>query len=227
VASRNTEERRAARPGSLSESRRYAPAWLRARARLAPESLIQSPPWVRSVFDRTWAPMEALAQQIDPLPQHLWRYLLQRSGGFVSIGRGESRYVPGPGSVRHRPVHNVALVSAKDLAERNERPLHVIGHLIDHYLGCGGIPDGPWLSAGKGMTATWQQAGARLLPLFDLGYGVDEVAQADVRDYFAQSLAIYCLDRQRLNVADPQIYKWFRSTLWDEAFWRAQEEEEG
>jgi hypothetical protein len=52
-----------------------------------------------------------------------------------------------------------------------------------------------------------------------LGYGVDEVAQSHPRDYFAQSLALYCRDRGRLNVADPQIYRWFRSTLWNKAFW--------
>ena len=65
----------------------------------------------------------------------------------------------------------------------------------------------------------WKEAGARLPGLFALGYGVDEVAQSSIREYFAQSLAFYCQDRRRLNVADPQIHKWFRSTLWDEAFW--------
>ena len=67
----------------------------------------------------------------------------------------------------------------------------------------------------------WQEAGQRLLHLYALGYAIDDIARASVQDYFAQSLALYCTDRQRLNVADPQIDKWFRSTLWDEAFWRA------
>lgn len=71
------------------------------------------------------------------------------------------------------------------------------------------------------MVPRWREAGRRLEHLFALGYAVDSVAQASVRDYFAQSLALYCRDRQRLNIADPQIDKWFRSTLWDEAFWRA------
>jgi hypothetical protein len=65
----------------------------------------------------------------------------------------------------------------------------------------------------------WREAGARLQRLFALGYGVDKVTRSNIRDYFAQSLALYCLDRQRLNVADPQICKWFRSTLWNQAFW--------
>jgi hypothetical protein len=110
-------------------------------------------------------------------------------------------------------VENVAYVSVKDLARGNEQPLHVVGHLIDHYLGCDGDLEGSWLSGGGGVTPSWQQAGERLMRLFSLGYGIDEVARSSVRDYFAQSLAIYCQDRQRLNVADPQICKWFRSTL--------------
>ena len=57
-----------------------------------------------------------------------------------------------------------------------------------------------------------------LTRLFALGYGVDEIARANVRDYFAQSLALYCRERQRLNVADPQVVKWFRTTLWQAGF---------
>jgi hypothetical protein len=193
--------------------------WLHARARLAPDLLARSPGWVRGVFDHAWAPMQALARQIEPLPAGLWDFLLSCPGGFALIVPGESRYAPGPAAIRDRTVHNVAYLSAADLARDNERPLHVLGHLIDHHLGCGGEPDGPWLSDGAGVTQRWGEAGARLPRLFALGYGVDEIAGANVRDYFAQSLALYCRDRQRLNVADPQIDKWFRSTLWNETFW--------
>jgi hypothetical protein len=186
-----------------------------------PGLLVQAPPWVRGVFDHTWAPMEALAQQLRPLPSALWGYLSDCAGGFAAISTGESRYVPGPAAIGQQQVCNAALLSVEDLARNNERPLHVIGHLVDHYLGCQGTADGPWLSEGGGETLGWQQAGNHLLRLFTLGYGVDEVALSSVRDYFAQSLAIYCRDRQRLNVADPQIHKWLRSTLWNKAFWRA------
>ena len=185
-----------------------------------PDLLTRSSPRVRGVFDHAWAPIKILAQQVGCLPVALWEYLLSCTGGFVTICGGESRYVPGPATIRRQRVHNVAFVSVSDLAGDNEQPLHVLGHLIDHYLGCGGEANGDWLSEGGGVTPAWQQAGARLPRLFALGYGVDEIAESGVRDYFAQSLAIYCGDRRRLNVADPQIYRWFRSTLWNEAFWR-------
>jgi hypothetical protein len=186
-----------------------------------PQLLVQASPWVRDVFDHAWAPMRAFARQLCGLPPALWDYLLSCAGGFVAISGGESRYVPGPGIIRHRKVHNVAFVSVEDLAADNERPLHVIGHLVDHHLGCGGEPEGLWLSEGGGVMTRWREAGGRLQGLFALGYGLDGVARANERDYFAQSLAIYCRDRQRLNIADPQITRWFRSTLCSDAFWQS------
>jgi hypothetical protein len=114
----------------------------------------------------------------------------------------------------------VGFVSVKDLAANNEVPLRTIGHLIDHYLGCAGQPDSHWLSEGGGVTTHWREAGARLHRIFALGYGIDELARSNIRNYFAQSMALYCLDRRRFNVADPQICKWLRATLWNPASWR-------
>jgi hypothetical protein len=187
-----------------------------------PNLLNQAPAWVRSVFDHSWAPMEALADQLSCLPAGLWDCLLSWDSGFVAICTGESRYTLGAATIRHQAVQHVAYVSLEDLAKESIRPLHVLGHLIDHHLGCAGQADGPWLSEGGGVREHWQRAGARIPRLFALGYAVDEHAQSNVRDYFAQSLALYCRDRQRLNVADPQICKWFRSNLWDQAFWQAE-----
>lgn len=195
-------------------------AWLHARARLMPDLLAKSPLWVRSVFDHSWAPMRALSHQVAQLPPLLWSQLLRWDSGYVVVCTGDSHYSPGPYSIRRQVLTNVAFVSVKDLAVDSEQPLHVLGHLIDHHLGCSGDITGPWLSEGSGVSPHWRRAGEHLSDLFALGYGVDSIAQASVRDYFAQSLAIYCRDRQRLNIADPQIYKWFRSVLWDEASWK-------
>ena len=204
--------------GSNPES--PARTWLHARARLMPNLLSQSPPWVRSVFGHSWAPMRTLMERLDCLPSHVWRQLLEWDTGYVAICNAETHYCPGPASIRQLHVANVAFVSIEDLALANEQPLHVLGHLIDHHLGCAGRENGPWLSEGGGISPSWQQAGRRLPDLFALGYAVDPVAQSGVRDYFAQSLALFCLDRQRLNVADPQIEKWLRTTIWNEAVWK-------
>ncbi|RPI51054.1 MAG: hypothetical protein EHM56_10020 [Chloroflexi bacterium] len=196
-------------------------AWLRARARLLPGSLAGSPPWVRDIFEHAWAPMTALARQLAPLPAGLWPHLLAREGGYLAVCNGPSRYEPGPAQVRGRQVTNVAFVSIQDLALEDEQPLHVVGHLVDHHLGNGGAGEGAWLSEGGGLHPRWREAGARLGALLALGYGIDAVARSSLRDYFAQSLALYCRERQRLNVADPQVEKWLRTTLWDESFWQA------
>ena len=78
---------------------RDAQAWLQAKARLLPNLLPQSPPWVRSVFQHAWAPMKALAEAIQPLPADLWPFLLGRDGGMAAVCPGESRYVPGPATI--------------------------------------------------------------------------------------------------------------------------------
>lgn len=133
----------------------------------------------------------------------------------------ESQYVPGPANLRRRSVWNVAWISVQDLAHGNERPLHTVGHLIDHYLGSAGEGEGPWFSEGGGVVPAWREEGARLRGLFALGYGVDEIARSSLRDYFAQSLAYYCRDRKHLNMVDPPMEKWFRHTLWNQSFWQA------
>lgn len=198
-----------------------AHAWLQARARLMPNLLPQSPPWVRSVFEHAWAPMKALAEMIQPLPLGLWQFLLSCEGGLAAICPGESHYCAGPATIGRLDVQNVAFISVQDLAEDNEKPLHILGHLVDHYLGCGGQAGGLWLSQGGGLVPRWQEAGERLPGLFALGYGIDPVAELSVQDYFARSLAWYCRDRKELNVADPQIDRWLHSTLWNAAFWQA------
>jgi hypothetical protein len=165
--------------------------------------------------------MRSLAEEIRLLPPGLWDYLLGCEGGFAIISPHSSGYTVGPARVGRSQVQNAAYLSVEDLAQGNERALHVLGHLVDHYLGCAGQEHGPWLSEGGGVVPRWQEAGQRLPRLFALGYAPDDVAGSNVRDYFAQCLALYCRERQDLNVADPQIYKWFRSTLWQEAFWQA------
>lgn len=209
-------------PAPHARPARSPGAWERARVRLAPRLLAEASPAARDRFEHEWAPVEALRSHLRLLPAAVWDYLLGGAGGYALITPGPSQYVPGESVVRGRALRNVAMVSIDDLAAvpDSARPLHVIGHLIDHYLGCAGRPGGAWLSAGGGVTARWQEAGARLARLYVLGYAVDEVAAANVQDYLAQSLAVYCHDHRRLNVADPQIEKWLRTTLFDEHFWQ-------
>jgi hypothetical protein len=195
--------------------------WLRARARVQPGALDELPGAARRAYEHEWAPVESLGRLLDCLPAGLWRTLLQWESGYAVLDAGESRYEPGEFDFRGRTLRGGALVSLVDLAGRDpSRVLHAIGHLVDHHLGCGGAEEGVWLSEGGGVMPAWREAGRRLPRLFDLGYGFDEIALSGVRDYFAQSLAAYCRERPALTVADPQIARWFRTTLWSPGFWR-------
>lgn len=194
--------------------------WLRARARLLPGSLDEVSGWAREVYEHEWAPVQMLSRWLSCLPARLWDALLQWESGYALLWAGESTYEPGEIEFRGRLHYGVARLSLADCAGRApNRVLHVIGHLVDHHLGCGGEAEGAWLSEGGGVTAAWREAGQQVPRLFALGYGYDEVAQSGLRDYFAQSLVAYCRERQALNVADPQIARWFRATLWSSRFW--------
>ena len=199
--------------------------WLRSRARLWPGALDEVAGPAREAYAHEWAPVQLLGQRLACLPDGLWPTLLQWESGYVLLHAGESRYEPGSIDLRGRALRGVALVSLVDCAgHAPNRVLHVVGHLIDHHLGCGGGQEGAWLSEGGGMTGEWQRAGERLRGLFGLGYGCDEQARSSAREYFAQSLAAYCRDRRALGVADPQAAKWLRTTLWDKRFWTTRRE---
>jgi hypothetical protein len=197
--------------------------WLRGRLRLAPHVLAQALPATRRRFAHAWAPTAVVVRQVRCLPPALQAYLQSCASGWLVIGAQPSTYRPGEQTLHGRTLHNVAYLSVDDLATGDPSPLHAIAHLIDHHLGCRGAPDGPWFSDGGGPTAGWRQVGARIPGLFALGYAVDAIAAGNVRDYLAQSLALFCLERQRLNVADPQIYKLLRSSLLSDGFWRGQD----
>ena len=206
---------------------RPARIWLRERVRLVPGSMGRAAPEARRTFGSVWAPVARYGEAVRRLPDELWAFLLGGEGGYVAIRAGDSHYRPGPAQLRGRDVSNVAYVSIDELAQGGLGPLQVLGHLIDHHLGCAGQPAGRWLSDGGGLTPGWCAAAERLPGLFALGYGIDPVARSSQRGYFARSLAWFCRDRQALNVSDPQMERWLRNTIWSPAFWRQAAHPEG
>ena len=63
--------------------------------------------------------------------------------------------------------------------------------------------------------------------LFPLGYGFDKAACREAQSYFARSVALYLHDRRALNVADPQIERLLRTTVFSGAFWRSRQTHAG
>jgi len=154
------------------------------------------------------------------LPSALLRFLAYVPRGHIVLAGGVSSYEVINQSLGGQEFEAVAFVSLTDLVEEPLCALQMVGHLLDHLLGCQGDPQGEWLSDGHGLSCSWMQIGRQIPALFELGYAVDEIAAASPRQYLARSLAWYMQDRHRLNVIDPLIERLLRQTLFDEDFCR-------
>jgi hypothetical protein len=189
------------------------------RMHIVPRALELSPVEVQRRFPHAWAPLEELVKQLRAFPAGLVHFWLEQPGGHVVLTHLPSRYVVGEQKLKGHPLHHVAYVRLSDLADGSLEALVPIGHLLDHLLSAAGGEEGLWFSEGGGMNRTLQGLGASIVALFALGYGFDTEACRDVRSYFARSFALYLHDRRALNVADPQMEKLLRTTLFAEAFW--------
>lgn len=94
----------------------------------------------------------------------------------------------------------------------------VVGAWLNHFGGS--RADGDCLTDGKGATPTLQSAAARLQLILARGYANDHLQADDPAALFARAVAAYHLAPRDLSFADPQLYKWLKYTLFDEAFWR-------
>jgi len=187
---------------------------------LTPRLLERCSRHITQQFDSLWAPVEELARRLHHLPTSLVRFVTHTPRGHIVITPGAPGYEAGVHLLRGRKLEAVAFVSLTDLVEDPLHALHVVGHLLDHLLGCRGAPAGRWLSDGHGLNPSWAEIGQRIPSLYDLGYAVDKIAAAGPRQYFARSVAWYICDRRQLNVADPQIERLLRRTIFDEDFCR-------
>ena len=199
-------------------------ALTRAKLHLVPGALARVGTAVSERFDNPWAAVEALTRQLRPFPSGLLRFWAAQERGHVLIGPRDGGYVPGPQPCGRRTLDGVAHVALADLAATNDRPRVLIGHLLDHLLGCGGADEGAWLSDGGGITPRWQEVGQRVRELFALGYGQSEAAQSDAHVYLAEGLAAYCRERRAFNTADPLLERLLRHTVMADAFWLSEEE---
>jgi len=191
-----------------------------SKIHLTPRLLDLCPRRITGQFPSPWAPVEMLAQRLHPLPASLVQFLAHTPRGHILLTYRPSHYEPGGCSLRGRELEAVALIALADLIEAPLRAFQMIGHLLDHLLGCQGIPQGKWLSDGQGFNPPWMEIARQIPRLFALGYAVDEIAATTPRCYFARSIAWYIQDRRRLNTADPLIEKLLRRTLFDEGFCR-------
>jgi len=191
------------------------------RIHVAPRALELSPVGTQQRYRDVWHLLNDVAARLRALPVGLVRFWLNLTSGHVVLTHMLPRYERGEWSLGRSVLRNVACIRVSDLTQGSLDAWVPLGHLLDHLMGTGGSPDGPWLSDGGGINQALQAVGDRVAGLFPLGYGFDEAARQDVRGYFARSLALYLQDRRALNVADPHMEKLLRATVLSEAFWRS------
>jgi hypothetical protein len=189
-----------------------------SKIHLTPRLLERCPRRIAVQFDSVWAPVEGLAQLLHPLPTALLQFVAQLPRGHLVLTAGASSYEAIVQLPRGQELEAVASVSLTDVVEEPLRALHMVGHLLDHLLGCQGDSQGGWLSDGLGFSPSWLEIGRQVLSRFELGHAIDPVAAASPRQYFARSVAWYVRDRHRLNVGDPLIERLLRHTLFSESF---------
>ncbi len=195
--------------------RRLLRALKRQRLHVERHALRVSPPAVRRRFAHAWAPADRLLESLGAWPAGLLAYWLDAPAGHVVFTAGPSAYLPGALPWRQGELQAVAQISLADVLGDARAALNIIAQLADHLLGSRGAAGGPWLSDGAGATAELSVVGRRIASLARLGYGPSEP-----HAYFAWAFTGYWLDRRALNVADPNVERLLRNTLWNEAFWR-------
>ncbi len=183
-------------------------------------ALARVPHRIARHFSHPWAPVSALIRYFGLFPDPLLSFWLDHPAGHILITEREAGYTPGEVQEGHRTLNGVALIPLNSLVGEGEHPLIYIAHLLDHLLGCDGIPEGTWLSEGGGYLPAWKEVGQRIHRQFQLGYASSAAARNDPRRYFAEGLVAYWQDRRGLRVEDPGLEAIFRTTLFDPKFWR-------
>lgn len=188
---------------------------------LYPRLLSRLPPDVANRFDSQWSPVQHLASHLARLPFSALDFLLSSSTGALVIGPTDVlHYARGRHHLHETRLENVAFLPAASLLGDGVIPLHIVAHLYDHLLGCGGAVDGLNLSDGVGISPAWTEVGAQISELFALGHNPDPLCQKNCADYFAQSVALYAVRPRDLNTADPLLYKLLKRSFFSETFWR-------
>ncbi len=200
----------------------------RDQMHVEPRLLEALPPASARLLGHIWEPAEMLLADLRRFPLGLLRFWHQsRRGHIVFAAQEPFVYRPGPQAWQGRrdgPVYHwegVCFLSAVG-AKTGGKPTVWMPLLrfFDHLLGNYAQGDGGWFSEGHGASAPLARAAERFAELEALHYGHEALLAASPGDYFAHTLWLRAMDRQRLNVLDPLLCKLYDTTLFDPAFWR-------
>lgn len=197
---------------------------LHTKIHLAPElSRHRSGPIAGRLQNR-WQGAVALAELLVGLPETALTWWSRHPvGHLVLTAAGPTRrpqYQAGPTTVGRRSLAGVAYVPLMQVLDDPVAATAVALLPLDHLLGCGGLPEGLWLSQGGGVTPAWMEVGADVHQLFGLGYGSREEARRSAAVYLADGLALTLHRRREANTQDPKLERLLDRTVLNEAFWQ-------
>lgn len=166
---------------------------------------------VRAQLGSGWRAATLLAERLSLLPAPALRWWAHQERSRILLAGNGPTY--GLDNICRIPLHWIV---------SNPREATIWALLpLDHLLGCGGAPQGQWLSEGGGISPRWQDVGARMYRLFSLGYGGSERAVSCSRFYLAEGLVQYADDRRALHASDPKLARLLNDTLLSPSFWMA------
>nr|WP_290665121.1 hypothetical protein [Ardenticatena sp.] len=162
----------------------------------------------------------------DAVMRHVSRLPVALRDAWAAHPRGEmvvdasvvSTYVAEPTYWRHLHMAGMLLWHVDDVMQRREAFWQVVAAWLDHWLGSdatGGV-----LSEGAMAPFVPPDVVARWREVVALGYAEDLLETNVPRLLFQRGFARFMVSPRELEAADPQMARWFRSVLLDEAFWR-------
>jgi len=194
---------------------------LHRKIHVAERAYAQSGEGAQAHFSSGWGAAIESARLLGRLPETALGWWAEQPNGHLLLTADDDSY--------HNSYQNrlgsdewvgVASLPMEWLVGDEAKALAAALRPLDHLLGCGCDPAGPWLSDGGGISPRWQRVGAQIIELFSLGYGASPASREDPHRYLAEGLAQALLDRRGLNANDPKLERLIFSSLLSEGFWR-------
>lgn len=206
----------------MTEQNRFSPgqrALLRQKIHVVPGALAQSSGDIRQELDSGWNGSTQLVQDLAGLPDAALTWWAAQPRGHILLTAHSDAYEPARLKSDQRHLEGVAQISLSTLVRDPHQAACLALHPLDHLLGCGGAPQGAWLSDGGGINPRWRTVGEQVVKLFDLGYGLSPRARQDPHFYLAEGLVLAMQEKRRLNTADPKLQRLLKASLLNDGFW--------
>lgn len=163
---------------------------------------------------------DAVLRHLSRLPRALRTLWAQHPRGVMAIdASAASAYLAEPTYWRHLHTSGLLLWHVDDVMQRREAFWEVVGAWFDHWLGSDAT--GAFFSEGACAPFVPEDAARRWQDVLALGYAEDLLGTQEPATLFRRGFARLMVSPRELDIADPQMARWFRTVVLNEGFWRA------